>query len=276
MNINVNRINPKLLILIILIIPFNQYLWNYLFKIKYFEKIAEGTNYIIQPTFIANFLAIIIFSFIIFYLGKLKLNDFFINRNKIKQGLKWTLLIWFIVQLFSLGFSYFSENKIVFTDKLNILTGSFIGQFFGNAFLEEGLYRGLILIQFYLILRLKFNEKKSIIFAIITSQLLFSLIHIPNRLLINQVDNLLANLIKLFIVGVIFSLIYLKTKNLIFLIGVHSLINMPFIINETNFPIPLIVLLVTVIISIFWNKLNKISNVKLDYEENMNSVNKST
>jgi membrane protease YdiL (CAAX protease family) len=58
----------------------------------------------------------------------------------------------------------------------------------------------------------------------------------------------------IFIIGVIFSLVYIKTQNLIFLIGVHSLINIPFTLNKTDFPIALIVLLFTILISIFWNK----------------------
>ncbi len=172
--------------------------------------------------------------------------------------------------MFSLAFSYFSQNQIIFSDKINLKTGYFLGQIFGNAAFEELLFRGLLFTQFYLLFKYKFSDKKAIVLAIISSQLFFAIIHIPNRLMINQVDNLLADLIKIFIVGIIFTLIYLKTKNLIYLTGVHSLVNVPLMINETKFPTPLIILFLAMAISLFWNKLN---NKMKEEEEHLAVIN---
>ncbi len=61
MSFKVKRISPKILILIILLLPLNIYVWNYLLKIEYFENITRHTNHLIQPALIAGFISFLFF-----------------------------------------------------------------------------------------------------------------------------------------------------------------------------------------------------------------------
>jgi len=89
----------------------------------------------------------------------------------------------------------------------------------------------------------------------LVSQVFWSVVHIPNRLLNRQIEHLILELIRLFIYGVILTIIFIKTKNLILLVGAHSLLNVPFNLIEIDFPLPIVVLMLIVIISLFWNIL---------------------
>jgi len=116
------------------------------------------------------------------------------------------------------------------------------------------------LTQFYLIVRQKFNNKAAVILAVFASQVLFSLIHIPNRIAGGSIvtTNFALELVVLFLAGVILALIYIRTQNLIFLIGGHSLLNIPFNLIQTDRTIAsIIIIILMVLIAVFWTKLAK-------------------
>jgi len=251
----IKQVNSKILLLTLLLIPFNQVFMNYLLKEKFFDPLKIATNYLIQPTLVVNILSLVIFSLIIFGLGKLNLGAIFITRKKMYQGITLILCIWLLSQIISLSLSAILTRDVIYSENPNENIGSFVGQFFGNAAFEELIYRGFFFMQLFLLLRTKTNNWKALIASIILSQLLFALIHIPNRLMINQVDNLASELIKLFIIGVVLTIIYARSTNLIFLIGVHSLINVPLNFLEPVFPVELIIFIITIIIALFWNKI---------------------
>ncbi|MBS9773559.1 MAG: CPBP family intramembrane metalloprotease [Tenacibaculum sp.] len=253
----VKKISNKVLLLIICLIPINAFLWNYLFTNKSFISITEKSNGFITPTLIAGISSVLLFLIISMKLGRIKLKDFLLNTNKIKTGLFWALILWVLLNLSSAIFSFFQNGSITFSDKLNYKFGSFSAQFLGSALAEELVYRGIILTQIYLILKIKFNNKLSIFGALILSQLLFSLSHLPNRIILGQTEYLFLDLIKLFIAGIILSLMFIKTQNLVYLVGVHSFLNYPFCLFKTDLSFPILIsLLFALIVTIFWNKIN--------------------
>ncbi|HBS87556.1 MAG: hypothetical protein A2W91_00180 [Bacteroidetes bacterium GWF2_38_335] len=251
----IKKIDLRILLLISLLIIFYSIIINYLIKINFFEPLIIGTYYLIQPELISGLIWIVIFSILIFYVGKLKIKDLLLDRKRIKLGLKWTLILWIITNLFSIIYLIITKDELKITDSINVSIGEFIGQLFGNAALEEMLFRGLFFIQFYLLFGQKVNNKFAIILAILVSQVFWSVVHIPNRLLNRQIEHLILELIRLFIYGVILTIIFIKTKNLILLVGAHSLLNVPFNLIEIDFPLPIVVLMLIVIISLFWNIL---------------------
>ncbi len=261
MTVNIQKINPILLVIIAILIPANSVLMNYLFTINFFSQIDVATNHLIQSTLVANLSSIAIFSVLIFSIGKLNLASMLISKSKAKTGLKWIFIIWFTAQLLSILISYLSVGNIVLSTDLVRLTGSFLAQLFGNAPFEEMIFRGLFFLQLYLILSAKMSNKRAVIYSMTGSQLLFALIHIPNRLLINQVDNLVLDLLAIFLVGIVFVLIYIKTNNLVFVIGIHALINIPFNITNSSFQVEIAIISLAIVITIFWNKLTANKNV---------------
>ncbi len=261
MDKEIRKINVRILILIVILIPINQIVLNYLFKIHFFIPIAKSTNYWIQPTLVANLLSLTIFSPLIFGIGKHNLYSVWMTKEKLKTSVILIFIIWLLSQTITIVVTYFSKNEIVFVDRFNLLTGSLIAQLFGNATFEELIYRGILFMQLYILLKPKTTNSKALVFSVIISQIIFALIHIPNRLLINQVENLAIDLLGLFLAGVVLTLIYIRTKNLAFVIGVHTLINQPFNIIDTSFPMEMSIYILIMLTTILWNKITPSNNV---------------
>ncbi len=266
MNKEIRKMNNRILILIVILIPFNQIVLNYLFKIRFFVPLAKSTDYWIQPTLVANLLSLIVFSTLIFIIGKHNLFSVWLTKEKLKIAVLPIFFIWLLSQIITIVVTYFSKGDIVFIDRLNVLTGSLIGQLFGNATFEELIYRGILFLQIYILLKPKTTNSNALIISIIFSQIVFALIHIPNRLMINQVDNLAMNLLGLFVAGVILTVIYIRTKNLVFVIGVHTLINQPFNIINTSFPMEYSIFILIILTTILWHKITPKTIVKDIYK----------
>lgn len=262
MNKEIKKIDAKILILIVLLLPFNQIILNYLFKIRLFIPLAKLTDYWIQPTLVANLLSLIVFSILIFVIGRHNLFSVWLTKKKMKTALLPVFIIWLLSQLITILVAYLGKGEIAFVGNINILTGSLIGQLFGNAAFEELIYRGILFLQFYILLMPKIAKMKAIIISIVASQIIFALIHIPNRLLINQVENLTLDLLGLFVAGVALTIVYLRTENLVFVIGVHALINQPFNIMDTSFPIDMIIYVLIILTVILWHKITPTTSAK--------------
>jgi len=256
----IKQIDFKILCIILFLIPFNQVISIYSYKFKIFEQIALQTNYLILPTLLINIVSISFFSILIFYFGKLRIKDFFLNSKKLIEGLKWVLILWIATNLCTIIYEIISVGKFKIANISTFQIGKLFGQLFGNALLEEILYRGLFLTQFYLIAKQKINNKAAVILAVCLSQVLFSLAHIPNRFASGSsfTTNLGLELVMLFLAGVILSIIYIRTQNLIFLIGGHSFSNYPINLIQTDGAIiSMIVILLMILIAVFWTRLAK-------------------
>lgn len=253
----IQKLDSKVLLLIIVLIPFNQIALNYLIKIHLFKPISQATDYWIRSTFVASLFSLIIFSIIIFRIGRLNLPSVWLTKEKLKTGVILVAAIWILALFSTTVWTFWENGKIGLTPKINFLAGSLIGQLFGNAAFEELIYRGTLFMQFHLMFKQKMRQKRALLLSVLASQLLFALIHLPNRLLIQQVDNLALDLISLFLAGIILTLIYLRTENLAFVIGAHALVNQPFNIIETSFPMRMMVLILIILTAVFWDKITK-------------------
>jgi len=87
--------------------------------------------------------------------------------------------------------------------------------------------------------------------------LFFAFVHIPNRILTDYTENMILDSLQIFIDGIIGALIFIRTKNLVFLIGFHALVNSPLVIINSGITIELIILILAIIIVIFWYRINK-------------------
>ena len=73
----------------------------------------------------------------------------------------------------------------------------------------------------------KFTSTWAILLAIICASIIFALIHMPNRLTSGMPieDVLCYSMPNLFFMGLIFSVIFLLTKNIFVAVGIHALSN---------------------------------------------------
>ena len=98
------------------------------------------------------------------------------------------------------------------------------------AFVEETIFRGIIV---------KILFKKGYIKAIIGSSLLFSFAHILNTLQTNSLKMIIVQILYAFIIGMVLSVLVIRTKNIIFPIIFHYINNImtslnPIGLNNTS------------------------------------------
>jgi uncharacterized protein len=105
--------------------------------------------------------------------------------------------------------------------------GQWIGQLCGNTFLEEVLFRGFLLPQCILLMRIWMpimGPRMHIFAALVLSQGLFALPHVFFNA--NQPEGQWL-LLAQFVMGLMFAGVYIQTGNLFLAIGVHTLANNP-------------------------------------------------
>jgi hypothetical protein len=173
-------------------------------------------------------------------IAKLSLRDLGLTKNKLFAGMIGTLLLWIAINMVDLGMTLLTHSSISFNSDIfrnsNVVFAELLGQIFGNALLEEVLFRGFLLVQIYLLSKKVNNNTSRILYAMFISQSIFAAIHIPNRIYSGLVGlDFVYDFIILVILGVIFSLLYILTKNLFFVIGVHSLMNVQIMFWDSSF-----------------------------------------
>lgn len=134
------------------------------------------------------------------------------------------------------------------------LPGALIAQLSGNALIEETLFRAWLWPQLALRFARRMRQGPAWVLALVASQSLFALMHIPVRLAAGaEVAALGGLLLTVFVVGVVFALLYAATRNLFFVIGVHALGNAPSLLFDAQGPAPTLVLLgVATLIALGW------------------------
>lgn len=111
-------------------------------------------------------------------------------------------------------------------------------ELFGTAFFEEVTIRAFLLPQIYKKLGKQWAEGEpkptlQLFYAFVLSHLVFVGFHIPILLFVGSSPiHLLVRIGVVNTLGVIFTIVYLKTRNLILTIGVHALVNAPLTLVE--------------------------------------------
>ena len=193
--------------------------------------LALATQGLIQPTWImAPTLIIIMIVGLIIHVGGLRWADVGFIPSRIWPAVIFTVALWAMVNGGLAIMDLINHLPMTLDDswaKLGIprKAGIFIGQIFGNTPIEEILFRGFLLVQLALIWR-PLGQTKALVIALIASQLIFALMHIPFLIVQgHHFPEICFGLTELFIMGSIFAIIYLATNNLFIAMGTHALAN---------------------------------------------------
>jgi len=239
------------------------YLLAYQFGIiQYVEEISGG---LLHPTLILNALLMLIAVYGVLVLKeKLQWGDFGLVARKLPIAFVVGLVTWFLIQIIEGIASYISTGIIELeprwsTDSLALI-GLLFGMLFGTALYEEVGYRGFLLVQF----RMKMedvtrNRTLQIVLALIVSQTFFTLLHVPWKVL-NQgwtTTVFFDLLFSVFMNGIIYSLLYLRTENLFFVMFVHAFGNAPTSLFTPYLGSSNILLLLAIIWAVIWPSLRK-------------------
>ncbi|HOK43636.1 MAG TPA: type II CAAX endopeptidase family protein [Thermoclostridium caenicola] len=210
---------------------------------------------IINETLLANLLMIaVLVCLLIIRLGRLSWADLGIKRNRLAAGIAATLTLWLAKEIINVVASILLTGNIIWSGNwqvygVPVLIGALLGQVFGNALFEEITFRGFLVPQ--ISKKIPAGKWRTAI-AVLISQTLFGLIHIPNRLYSGVApDQMLISILLPAVLGVFLSLIYIVTDNLFFAIGVHVLNNIPMNIAD-GLNLFYLNLVVTIILLVIW------------------------
>lgn len=172
----------------------------------------------------------------IFALGKLRFSDLGITVQKIIPAIFCTLGIWVVIQMVFGIALYLMEGQISWQA---VLPGYLLDQLLFFALTEEITFRGFLLPQSFIKIQKTGKFPLSPFWvALLISQAIFALSHIPHRLVNSTpVNEIPFQLGLVFLGGLFLSYVYLRTQNLLIAVGAHALGNYPTILfSHDQFP----------------------------------------
>lgn len=243
-------------------------------QIELIRTIQENSRGLIHRTLILNAILIIgsVYGILILY-GKMDGKDIGLVHGQVLLSVVVGIVIWIIVQVVEGTIGYARIGTIELepiweTDSIAVI-GLLLGMLFGNALYEEIAFRGFLLIQFKMKLERKIKNKVFLIaVALFMSQAVFVLFHIPwkvtNR---GWTTSVFFELFFVFVNGVIYGLLYLRTKNLFFVMIVHALGNAPTSLIKPFVSPSSLILLLAIVCAAIWPKLRKMEMRRLTQHE---------
>ena len=201
------------------------------FRYKWLDPITSATRGFASGTLVGNLFFLAIMLGLLFKVGKLKPKDLALHgepAQSIVFGVVWTATAIVLLHMSAFAFCIFSSAEVVWQWPN---WSQIVGQFFGNAFYEELMFRALLIPQLVLLIKKakrKWSWATCLLFALLASQFVFALIHIPNRIYLGSyatAASVIQDQVKVLIIGLLFAWVFLSTRNLYAAIGVHALVN---------------------------------------------------
>ena len=176
---------------------------------------------------IKNIISIILIIFLLRYIKVIPFFNFSLKINKIYFYIP--LLIYVFV--FSGGFKIFREFNFSDTTINTFIT--YLLRVLSSAFLEEYLFRGLILGIFLFYYP---KTKKGLLKSVIFSSLIFGIMHLVNLWTIKEEtsENVLNQIYAASCIGIMYGATYLRTKSIVILGILHFLTNFFTLIKEIS------------------------------------------
>nr|WP_241749416.1 CPBP family intramembrane glutamic endopeptidase [Rufibacter sediminis] len=213
---------------------------------------------------------VVVYLFWIIFLVWLKRNDdlhwrhLSLGSAEIKKGLVLGFCAYAVVQVGVMLKLVFSGHSLTLTNSFSSIgnfskaIGIFAFNIFIGAFIEEVLNRAYLIPQVYLLLKRKVERKSfALLIALLITQILFALSHLPRDLFryeVTSMDALFSTQVNLFWSGLIYAVLYLKTRNIIFVSFFHALASFNLTIVTSDAPLLLYNGIVFFIIAILWRK----------------------
>jgi uncharacterized protein len=192
---------------------------------------------------------------------RISLRDLGMSARDAVRGVWAGFYIFVGVNLIFLALSLLTTKQVMLAENFRSLqlagqvVGTFVFSILAGAFIEEAIYRAYLIPQFYLRLQgILHNSYAALAVAVLASQLLFALSHVPHALLRQEVAAAAVsyNFVQLLVGGLIHAVVYLRTRNLLFVTLVHAFINFSLTVIETPVSFRLLSLGVTVLIALAW------------------------
>ncbi|MBC5993205.1 CPBP family intramembrane glutamic endopeptidase [Pontibacter cellulosilyticus] len=207
---------------------------------------------------------------LLYYLKKkdtIKFRHLSLTRSEITKGLLLSVVIYIGVNIALIAGVLLKGESLALAKSFWSVSGvaKALGVFFFNillgAFIEELLCRAYLIPQGYLLLQKKIKYKVvALLAAVILTQLIFALAHLPAELFRfeKSLASIVSNQGQLFMSGLILSLVYLRTRNVVFVAVFHALMNYKLpIIDATDADFKFYYLVGAFVVAVFWDKIMK-------------------
>lgn len=248
-------------LLVLILVSTGMSMLNNLVFFRYgtFSPIYEATNGLIGGTLIASGLhGLVIVLGLLMLVGRMRASEFGVVTAQIGQGVFVLALVWLALNVISVVVVLVTGQALSWDSRwaewgVLAVLGSLIGQVFGNALVEEIQYRGFLLPQFWHKLRaLADRPRLRVVLAVALMGAIFSLSHIPNRIVHQQPFDDWA---MLFGMGALFALIYLRTENLFVAVALHALHNAPTLLFASPLDYALPIMVLDALVVVFWPQI---------------------
>ena len=207
------------------------------------RAIARGTHLLLLPPLVMNAVTLtLVVGVLIVWAGRLHGRDLGLAPKKLMPALLAMLCLWLVLHALVVGFKLAEGEGLSWDEgwstRPTLMVGRILADFVGVALCEEIVFRGFLLTQ----LRLKFDNllqgRPWLTFglALALSQVVFALGHLPYLCYHHgtPVAELPGSLLVLFMWGLLFALVYVRTGNLLIGVGLHGLVNTPALLLEDS------------------------------------------
>ena len=169
----------------------------------------------------------------------LRARDMGIRWSQWKEGVVVTLVMWVVIEGVLAGSVWVLGRRLTWDPLWARLTpaaivANVVYYFLGVALFEEVFYRGFMVPQFFHVFHERF-PKWSRVMAVLTSQLLFALSHIPHYPMPFPKP---VGLGILWLTGIVLAWMWLRTGNLFIVVGWHGLMDFPLHLVKTPQNVP--------------------------------------
>lgn len=142
----------------------------------------------------------------------------------------------------------------VVAQRWGLVFGPLLAQLFGTALMEETLYRAFLWRQLELAFGSSMPPLRARIGALLVSQAIFAVMHIPIRIYQGAaLQELGGMLLMLLASGLVLAAVYAATRNLFVAVAIHALANAPTLVVAAAGPPPSVILLaISALLCIAW------------------------
>jgi hypothetical protein len=238
-----------------------------LFPTGVLRVLARPTGGLITATLMANVILLVVVIGLLRWKSRLRAVDFGLGLDGVLVGAALTVLLWASLNAFQALWglrvdAYVETNSDWSELGATGTVGIFLAQLLGNALFEEVMFRGVLFEQMReRCLISGMGARRSLLLALIISQALFALIHVPLRLSSGlPLGALPGELTVLFGLGVLLALLYWRTGNLYVCVGVHALSNAPLLVVKQQVDISsngMTAAMAAIVIILLWSRLRK-------------------
>lgn len=216
----------------LLVAIFGWFLVKHRTEIGWLDELERTTRGFVTGNFVLSALAIVIVVLVILVTGRIRLDDVGVNRDYLGRGAGVVAMIWGAAQIIGVLPRVVANRPVLLDSEFEYgsrweMGGQFLAAL-GNATLGEIVFRGFLLVQLYLL----FNagdpdEKKGTWWATGLTVVAAALTSLPRTLPYPSLEIAALDQASLLLGGIFLCWLYLRTRNLFFVIGVHALLVAP-------------------------------------------------